>query len=562
MVTTQNGAGTQHSAINWQSFSVPAGSFTRFNQPGATSSSINRVVGADPSSIFGTLSSNGKLVLVNPAGITVGAGAVVDTAAFTASTLRMTDADALAGRLVFGGDGLGSAGMLADGGMVARSGDVVLIAPNVQVGSQALIRSPNGATVLAAGQKVAMTGRGLEGIRLELQAPADQAVNLGTLQGDAVGIFAGQLRHSGLIQAAAVSREGGKVLLIGAESADIQGTVTAINDARGGQVHVSAGKVRLRSGAMIDASAPEGGGEALIGGGWQGKDARLASASETLVEAGASVRADSSNAGNGGTIVAWSNDATRMYGHLSARGGDNGGNGGKIETSGHYLDMQGTVDTRAPQGRIGNLLLDPTNVYIALTPTRLGVPVSASPVPVPAPPAPASVTLAAVGPGADSVLLTGALQTLLVGSSVVVTTSPGATGTGTITVLDAVSWNTPTSLTLVADDKILVNAAITSSGGGALSLQAKTSIAVNAPIAPAPTAPPISVSLRAQTDITQTAPITALQLLAVSTAGNVTLTNAGNSVSTLAGSAGPSGTFAFTNSGSLVIGPITDPVST
>src|SRR5262245_5127807 len=30
-VTTQNGTGSKHSAINWQSFSVPAGSITQFN---------------------------------------------------------------------------------------------------------------------------------------------------------------------------------------------------------------------------------------------------------------------------------------------------------------------------------------------------------------------------------------------------------------------------------------------------------------------------------------------------------------------------------------------------
>src|SRR3954469_10072792 len=127
VVTTQNAAGTNRSVINWQSFSVPTGSTTRFDQPTTQSLSINRVVGNDPSAIFGTLSSNGRLVLVNPAGIAVGAGAVVDTAGFTASTLKMSDADALAGRLVFG-DGLGGGQLKVDGRVIARSGDVVLIA--------------------------------------------------------------------------------------------------------------------------------------------------------------------------------------------------------------------------------------------------------------------------------------------------------------------------------------------------------------------------------------------------------------------------------------------------
>ena len=101
-VTTQNGAAGNYSAINWQSFSIPAGSTTFFQQPNATSTSINRVVTNTPSLLFGTLGSNGNLVLVNQSGITVGAGAVVDTAGFTASSLRMSDADALAARLRFG----------------------------------------------------------------------------------------------------------------------------------------------------------------------------------------------------------------------------------------------------------------------------------------------------------------------------------------------------------------------------------------------------------------------------------------------------------------------------
>ena len=198
VVNTQNGVGSNHSAINWQSFSVPAGSVTQFNQPSATSLSINRVVGNDPSAIFGTLSSNGRLVLVNPAGIAVGKGAVVDTAGFTASTLKMGEADAIAGRLLFEG---GAGSLTVDGKVIARHGDVVLISSSVATGAEAVIQSANGATVLAAGQKVELTGRGLEGIRLEVSAPANEALNLGRLQGDAVGMFAGTLRHSGVINA-------------------------------------------------------------------------------------------------------------------------------------------------------------------------------------------------------------------------------------------------------------------------------------------------------------------------------------------------------------------------
>src|SRR4051812_12614236 len=102
-VVTTNGAGTNHSALDWRSFGVPGGSTVFFSQPNTGSLSINRVLGGDPSTIAGTLGSNGRLVLVNPAGIAVAPGALVDTAGFTASTLAMSRSDAIAGRLAFGG---------------------------------------------------------------------------------------------------------------------------------------------------------------------------------------------------------------------------------------------------------------------------------------------------------------------------------------------------------------------------------------------------------------------------------------------------------------------------
>ena len=334
-VTTQNGAGTNHSAINWQSFNVPGGSTTHFAQPTAASTSINRVLGNNPSAILGTLSSNGRLVLVNPSGIAVGAGAVVDTAGFTASTLRMSDADALAGRMRFGQDGLGGAGLSVQGRVVARGGDVVLIAPQLDTGAQAVVQSSGGDTLLVAGQKVELTGRGLEGIHLQLQAPADRALNLGQLKGDSVGMFASQLRHSGLVQAHTATVQGGKVLLRGQVSADVSGSVTAQREGgtRGGAIHVTAAQTHLHPTAVLDASGTAGGGEVLVGGGWQGKGP-LANAQNTTAHAGSVIRADATALGDGGTVVLWSDGTTRPAARVSARGGPQGGNGGRVETSG------------------------------------------------------------------------------------------------------------------------------------------------------------------------------------------------------------------------------------
>ncbi len=535
VVTTQNGPGTQHSAINWQSFSVPGGSTTHFQQPHAASLSINRVVGSNPSAVFGTLSSNGRLVLVNPAGIAVGAGAVVDTAGFTASTLRMSDADALAGRLVFGGDGLASGALSVDGTILARGGDVVLIGTQVQVESGALVQAPNGATALAAGQKVALTGRGLEGIRLELQAPSDQALNLGRLEGDAVGIFAGQLKHQGLINAVTATAEGGKVVLKGLATADIAGQITASRGGHGGQVHATASKVILRSGALIDVSGEQGGGEALLGGGWQGQDARITHAQQTTMEAGASIRADAIASGNGGTIVAWSDGATRVHGSLSARGGAASGNGGNIETSGHYLDMQGQVDTRAPRGATGNLLLDPTDIFIA---TDLASAVAAG---MAGTDQTAGPGFTPAGPAAQSLVTVSDLQGYLSGSNVMVqTTNVSGGGTGFIQVIDGVTWSSGNALGLMAESGISINAPITA-GAGTLALSAGGSGAGGA-ITQAGSGAGISVdSLYAYTSNVN--------------GGSITLTGAGNSISSIGAFSGTGG-ISVTNNGDLTVGSV------
>lgn len=367
LVTTQNGAGTNHSAINWQSFSIPSGNTTHFQQPNAVSTVINRVVTNTPSAIFGTLSSNGNLVLVNQSGIAVGAGAVVDTAGFTASSLRMSDADALAGRLRFGEAGGAVAGVSVGGSVLARSGDVVLLGAHVDTEQSALVQAPNGSTILAAGQQVEITGRGLEGIKLQVQAPTDQAVNLGTLKGGAVGIFAGTLKHSGLIQATAADLRGGKVVLkaSGDTFVDGGGKILATGT-EGGSVDVLGGRVAVTDQAVIDASGDNSGGTVRVGGDYQGKNPDVQNATAVFFGPQATIKADATVNGKGGKVILWADDVTRAHGNISAQGGASGGDGGFVETSGkQFLSVAGAkVDTRAAQGKTGLWLLDPNNIDI------------------------------------------------------------------------------------------------------------------------------------------------------------------------------------------------------
>ncbi|WP_299785505.1 filamentous hemagglutinin N-terminal domain-containing protein [Ramlibacter sp.] len=351
-VVTTNGAGTNRSALDWRSFGVPGGSTVFFSQPNTASLSINRVLGGDPSSIAGTLGSNGHLVLVNPAGIAVAPGAVIDTAGFTASTLGMSRSDAIAGRLSFGGKDSdrdfasksGSGRLEVRGQVLARNGDVVLIGADLETDSGAVVQAIAGDVVLAAGHSVEVTGRGLEGILMQVRAPGDRAVNLGTLRGDSVAIFAGQLRHSGVVQADSASNVGGRVVLQASDAAEIDGSIEASALAHGGSVLVSAAKVTLKAPATINVSHAKGGGEILVGGGWQGQDSRVANARQVAVEQGVLLTADATLRGDGGMVVVWSEQSTRFAGTILSRGAG-GGAGGRVEVSGaHSPDVRGTVD--------------------------------------------------------------------------------------------------------------------------------------------------------------------------------------------------------------------------
>ena len=142
---------TDRAIINWNDFSIASGETTRFVQPSATSAALNRVTSANTSSIIGTLSANGQIYLINPNGITVGAGGVINTQSFIASTLGLTDSQFLAGGdMIFSGPS--QAGVVNAGQITALGGDVLLVGRTVR--NTGTLTSESGTTGLAAGSQV------------------------------------------------------------------------------------------------------------------------------------------------------------------------------------------------------------------------------------------------------------------------------------------------------------------------------------------------------------------------------------------------------------------------
>ena len=126
--------------LNWQTFSIGQGESTQFAVP-TGGSTLNRVVTDNPSAIYGSLSSNGQLILVNPAGIVVGPAGTINTAGLILTTRNIADSDYLAGNLAFSGHS--AAAVINQGAITSTGGgDVFIIAK--QISNTGSISAPGG----------------------------------------------------------------------------------------------------------------------------------------------------------------------------------------------------------------------------------------------------------------------------------------------------------------------------------------------------------------------------------------------------------------------------------
>lgn len=223
----------------------------------------------------------------------------------------------------------------------------------------------------------------------------------------------------------------------------------------GGTVHLLGEQIGLFGAAEVNASGHSGGGEVLIGGGLHGDNAAIPHADHVFIGHDVEVHADATQRGDGGLVVAWSDEITQVYGTLTARGGVLLGDGGLIETSSHnQLIVTRGGDTSAPNGEAGTWLLDPVNIRI---------------VPLPLPPD-IDLTRVLQPPNftplvSDSVVTDDAIEKqLATGATVVISTfNPAGMEPGNVTQeasIDVMFTNPGASATFIisAANDILINA--------------------------------------------------------------------------------------------------------
>lgn len=347
---------TSRAAIDWHGFDIGSQAQVNIRQPSTDSVLLNRIMGASPSQIFGSLSANGQVYLSNPNGLYFAPSASVNVGGLVATTHSLSLEEFMAGRNQFTRHGA-TGRIVNEGQLKARLGGyIALLAPEVR--NNGVIVAELGTVALAAGEAYELrfdSARRLAGLRVE---PAQI--------------------HTLVENRQAVLTPGGLILLSAQGMSQLQGSVIRHDgtlDAsslvgRGGRILLEGDVITLSARSKTAATGTTGGGEVLVGGGWQGSGP-LKHATSTTMESGATIDVSATQHGDGGTAVLWSdihnpNSMTTVAGSIFARGGLLSGNGGRIDTSGHYVDIRhARVTAGASMGLGGEWLIDPYNYTIA-----------------------------------------------------------------------------------------------------------------------------------------------------------------------------------------------------
>ncbi len=181
--------------LDWKSFNIGPQNGVDFRQPSAASVALNRIHQSDPSRIFGRLTANGQIYLINQNGILFGQGAKVNVNTLVASSLPISEeifdlgiANAInhpdGAKAAFEASGPAGPVVIERGAELStpEGGQVLVFAPKVS--NRGRIETPDGQAILAAAQdKVYLTpanDQNLRGLLVEVDTGGEVS-NLGEI---------------------------------------------------------------------------------------------------------------------------------------------------------------------------------------------------------------------------------------------------------------------------------------------------------------------------------------------------------------------------------------------
>jgi len=233
--------------INYSSFDILKNETVSISLPDADSIILNRIISGSSSSIMGSLSCNGILLLINSAGLSFGPQSEIDVSSLIASTRDITNSDFLASHYIFNKNNSEYIDrlLLNQGNItISKGGFGIFIAGAVE--NQGIISAELGTISLVSGDKatVSFSGNDLISVAIDKAAVSDIYDHEENKVSDSI-------RNTGII-----NTEGGEILLksevlpeLFENAINLQGIIKADTvEEHGGMISiVSSGKIQSDS---------------------------------------------------------------------------------------------------------------------------------------------------------------------------------------------------------------------------------------------------------------------------------------------------------------------------
>jgi filamentous hemagglutinin family protein len=277
---------TNSATLNWSSFNIASDGKVSFVQPTKNAVALNRIYDGNPSQIFGSLTSNGQIYLINANGFLFGPTATVNVGGLIASSMNLTndtfsngilssvanqapalepftgsyqhfesDRDANGGKQTPLAN-TGTITVASGAQLTATDGGRLLLAAG-SVDNAGALRAPDGQVVLAGGQSVflqASSDNSLRGLIVQVDAGSSASKLLSSAVNSVVNESTGSIstprgnvtlaglmiNQDGRISATTSVAANGSVILTAGTSPTTAGGNKPLAEGQGGQITIGA----------------------------------------------------------------------------------------------------------------------------------------------------------------------------------------------------------------------------------------------------------------------------------------------------------------------------------
>lgn len=216
-------------AIDWASFNIQENETVTFDQISNSAIALNRDFSGSPSQIFGNLTANGQVFLLNTAGVLIGSTGAISTGGLLISDMQASLSDFASGDLTLSASQRG--GVINEGTLSAGEGELHLVAGFIDNAGRIETSGSNLGLTVADSVTVGLGASGLMGVSLSaaLATVPDgrNALIRNRSAGEIVAsggnvvvkaryfddLAVNAVNNEGLVNALSVNQEGGRIFL-------------------------------------------------------------------------------------------------------------------------------------------------------------------------------------------------------------------------------------------------------------------------------------------------------------------------------------------------------------